>query len=307
VIIDFVKERLHLTSPLTFFIVFSVAVLLLYARPSSRLARRCALALLIGFWFVTTSLGATLLAAPLSRGLGQLQARSEANGADAVVLLGGGAATFTAAGRTIGVLTPNSILRALEAARVSEVIGARVVIASAGIPRPDLQTKPESEMLRDALLRLGVPAAKIVEESGSRTTREQVRLIPAVLRVHGVQRFVLVTSPTHMRRAVALFRAAGVEPVPSVSLVRSEQIEPPSWVIPTEDSLSRSSEAVYEYAAWVYYWWNGWLKPSPVEGARAPMVSVSAVNPGPPAATYPRLAPSFDVLTQKAYRLPRFR
>jgi uncharacterized SAM-binding protein YcdF (DUF218 family) len=301
VIIDFVKEWLHLTSPLTVFIVLSVAVALNYARPSSRLARRCLLALLAGFWFVTTSLGATLLASPLARGLSRLQTRSEANGAEAVVVLGGGAATFTAGGRTIGTLMPGSLLRTLEAARVSEVIGARLVIASGGIPWPELQVKPESEMLRDALILAGVPAAKIVQESGSRTTRDQVRLIPALLRAHGVERFVLVTSPTHMRRALALFRAVGLDPVPSVSLERSEQVKPPPLVVPTDDALSRSNQAVYEYAAWVYYWWNGWLKPE-----RAPMVSVISVCPGPPAATYPWLAPSLDALTQKAYRLPRF-
>jgi uncharacterized SAM-binding protein YcdF (DUF218 family) len=289
VIIDFVKERLHLGSPLSLFFVLGVG-LLLCLRPSSWRIRACFLLLVAGFWLVTTSIGATVLTVGLVRGLTSVQSRAQAGDADVVVLLGGGASTFTAAGRVLGVLTPTSSLRVLEAARVAALIDARLVIASAGIPRPDLQVLPESRMLREALIAAGVAPEKIVEESDSRTTREQVRLIPAMLRAHGVRQFVLVTSPTHMRRSLALFHAAGIHPVPSVSLERSEQMAPPSFVLPNDDALRISGQAVYELAAWVYYWWNGWLKARPAAVAReeaAPTVSVSPIYPGPPAATYP--------------------
>jgi uncharacterized SAM-binding protein YcdF (DUF218 family) len=109
-----------------------------------------------------------------------------------------------------------------------------------------------------------VPSAQIVEESGSKTTREQAKLVPAVLRAHGVGRFVLVTSPTHMRRALALFRAEGLDPAPSVSLIRSENAPPVSWALPSDEALRQSNEAVYEYAAWAYYWWQRWVGPRSV-------------------------------------------
>jgi uncharacterized SAM-binding protein YcdF (DUF218 family) len=308
VIVDFIKERLYLGSPLSLLLVVG-AGLLLCVRPTSRPIRAGFLVMLVGFWLMTTWLGATLLTAALVRGLSQLESRAQAGGADAVVLLGGGASTYTAGGRVVGILTPTSAMRVLEAARVSELIGARLVVASAGIPRPDLQVRPESEMLRDALVAVGVPPDKIVQESDSKTTREQAELLPAILRAHNVRQFVLVTSPTHMRRALALFQAAGFDPVPSVSLVRSEQLSPPSLVIPSDDALRQSGQAIYEFAAWAYYWWNGWLKPRPGAAAREaarPTVSVNSVNPGPPAATYPWLAPSVELVTQKAYKLPRF-
>jgi uncharacterized SAM-binding protein YcdF (DUF218 family) len=309
VIIEFAKEHLYLGSPLSLLLVLG-AGLLLCIRPSSRRIRTCFLAVVAGFWLMTTWLGATLLTAPLVRGLSPLQSRAQAGGADVVVLLGGGASTFSAGGRVVGVLTPTSAMRALEAARVSDLIGARLVVASAGIPRPDLQLRPESEMLRDALVAAGVPPDRIVQESDSKTTREQAERVPAMLRAHGASQFVLVTSPTHMRRALALFRAAGYDPVPSISLIRSEQIPPPSFVVPSDDALRESGQAVYEFAAWAYYWWNGWLKARPAAAARAtapPVISSGPVYPGPPAATYPRLAPSTELLTQKAYRLPRLK
>lgn len=308
-IIDFAKEHLYLGSPLSLLLVLG-AGLLLCVRPSSRSIRACYLAMLVGFWLVTTWLGSALLTAPLVRGLSQLQSRAQAGGADVVVLLGGGAGTFTAGGRVVGILTEASAMRVLEAARVSELIGARLIIASAGIPRPDLQVRPESQMLQEALVDAGVSPEKIVQESDSKTTREQAELVPAVLRAHGARQFVLVTSPTHMRRALALFRAAGFDPIPSISLLRSEQVPPPSLVIPGEDALSMSGQAIYEFAAWAYYWWNGWLKPRPGAVTRAeasPIVSAGPVYPGPPAATYPWLAPSPAALTQNAYRLPRLK
>jgi uncharacterized SAM-binding protein YcdF (DUF218 family) len=70
---------------------------------------------------------------------------------------------------------------------------------------------------------------------------------------------VLVTSPMHMRRALAVFHAAGLDPIPSVSLIRSENRPPPKWLVPTEESLDMSDQTTYEYAAWLYYWWKGWL------------------------------------------------
>ena len=91
------------------------------------------------------------------------------------------------------------------------------------------------------------------------TTRDQARLIGEILRARGIGRFVLVTAPTHMGRSLAVFRAAGLDPVPSVSLIRSTHLPPPSWVVPSDESLSESDAAIYDYAAFAYYWWRGWL------------------------------------------------
>jgi uncharacterized SAM-binding protein YcdF (DUF218 family) len=121
--IDFAKANLSLSSPLLLFVLLSIGVVLLYARPAGRPARRFFLTFLIGFWLVTTGSGARVLTMSLSHGLSQIHSRGEADGADVVVLLGGGGYTWNAAGRIAGVLTPSSILRVLETARVSEVIG----------------------------------------------------------------------------------------------------------------------------------------------------------------------------------------
>jgi hypothetical protein len=58
-----------------------------------------------------------------------------------------------------------------------------------------------------------------------------------------------------------VFRAAGVNPVPSVAPLRSEMSLPPPPLLPNVESLSLSDDAVYEYAAFVYYWARGYLSP----------------------------------------------
>jgi uncharacterized SAM-binding protein YcdF (DUF218 family) len=113
------------------------------------------------------------------------------------------------------------------------MIGARILIVSGGIPNPRRQFRPESEMLRDVMVKVGVAPGAIIEESKSRTTREQALNIGPLLRASNVQRFVLVTTPSHMRRSLGLFRTAGLDPVPSLAPVRSDGVSPPYWRCPT--------------------------------------------------------------------------
>ena len=79
-----------------------------------------------------------------------------------------------------------------------------------------------------------------------------------MLASRGITRFVLVTSPTHMGRSLATFRAVGLDPVGSTSPTRSDEV-PFWWPVPERESLLVSDTAVYDYAAWLYYWSNGWL------------------------------------------------
>jgi uncharacterized SAM-binding protein YcdF (DUF218 family) len=261
VILDFLKEHLHASSPLTIFLLLTVGIAGLYARPSSRWPRRFLLAVLSGYWFISTPLGVGLLLAGIAHGVTPLANREAARGAGAVVVLGGGATTFQASGEMVPVLGMSSALRVLEGARVARLIDARVVIASGGEPRPEYLLKPESAMLRSALIGAGVAPDRILEESTSKNTRDQVRLIAAMLRARDIRQFVLVTSRPHMTRSLALFRAEGFDPLPSVSPIRSEHIPPTPLLLPDEGSLVVSDEALYDYVAWVYYWSRGWLTP----------------------------------------------
>ena len=258
-IVDFLKQHLHASSPFTMLLILGAGVGWLFLRPSSRWPRRFLLGVALVFWLISTPIGANALVAGLGHGFSAIQTRADARGATAVVVLGGGAATFSVGNDVVGMLTSQSILRALEGARVAKLIDARLVVASGGTPRPDLQLKPESEMMAAVLVAAGVPADRIVEESTSKTTRDEAMLIPQMLRARGIDGFVLVTSPVHMSRSLRLFHAQGIDPVPSAAPMRSEHLPRPSLLVPDAAWLIMSDEALYDYSAWVYYWWKGWL------------------------------------------------
>ena len=110
------------------------------------------------------------------------------------------------------------------------------------------------------LIRNGVPADRIVLESESRTTREQVVLVTPLLKARGWDRFVQITSPVHLTRAARGFAAQGLQPVPVSAPYRSEILAPPPprwW--PDGAALALSERSMYDYIALFYYWMRGWL------------------------------------------------
>jgi len=105
-----------------------------------------------------------------------------------------------------------------------------------------------------------VPADRILLESSSRNTFEQALNLRSLLDAHGIERFVLVTSPTHMRRAMATFIGQGLNPIPSSSAQHSEDFLAESWVfLPDNDALEASRLAMREGMALVYYALRGWF------------------------------------------------
>jgi uncharacterized SAM-binding protein YcdF (DUF218 family) len=262
-VINVLKDQFHLSAPVWLPILVTIGLIWLWRRPAARGARFYFAALAAGYWLVTTPIGARLLTYGLSRDLTRVVTREDARQSEVVVVLGAGASTAKVGSEAGATPTLGTVLRGLEGARAFKVSGARTLIVSGGMPRPDRQMQPESGLLRDIAVRAGVPAASVIEESDSKTTREQARLVAPILRQHHSQRFILVTSPTHMRRALAVFRATGFDPVASMAPYRSEHLREPWLLLPNDESFALSDAAVYEYAALLYYWLRGWMTPPP--------------------------------------------
>jgi len=85
--------------------------------------------------------------------------------------------------------------------------GAPRVIASGGITQG--AHRSEASAIAEALTARGVP--DVLVEDASRTTRENARLTAALLAPLGARSVWLVTQPFHTRRAVRLFRRAGLD------------------------------------------------------------------------------------------------
>jgi cyclophilin family peptidyl-prolyl cis-trans isomerase/uncharacterized SAM-binding protein YcdF (DUF218 family) len=69
----------------------------------------------------------------------------------------------------------------------------------------------EADAMKRELVRLGVPAAAIVCERGSLSTRDNARYSADVMRRRGLSHATVVTCDWHLARALAAFGRAGVE------------------------------------------------------------------------------------------------
>jgi uncharacterized SAM-binding protein YcdF (DUF218 family) len=257
--IDLLKAYIRLGSPLFVVLVLAAAVAWLAWRREGRGVRRLLLVVLAGYWCAATPIGARALAGIVGYGLSRLPDAAAANGADTIVVMGGGENSFRVDEAVLPVLSGESALRALEGARVYKMLGHGTVIVTGGRVYPAIQLVPEADVLRRAIVEAGVPSSSVIAESSSRTTREQALYVGDFLKARGTTRFVLVTSKTHMRRSLAAFRALGFDPIPSVSPLRSEQLPPTPLLLPTGEWLALSDMAIYDTAALVYYWWKGWI------------------------------------------------
>src|SRR5207248_2265113 len=149
-------------------------------------------------------LGLPIVSNALIQGLqadyARLQRPSDARGARVVVVIGAGVVSYAADGHTLHQLDRRTAYSVLEAARVNQLLDACWVIASGGIANTVSQTAPESEVMRDQLITLGVPAAKILVESESRNTAEQIANISRMVRERRLpEPVVLVMTPAQAR------------------------------------------------------------------------------------------------------------
>jgi hypothetical protein len=61
-----------------------------------------------------------------------------------------------------------------------------------------------------------------------------------------------------MSRSLAAFRAVGLKPVASASEMGSDPALMSWSLAPGRQFIRLADAALYEYAAWVYYWSRGW-------------------------------------------------
>jgi len=96
--------------------------------------------------------------------------------------------------------------------------------------------------------RLGVPGRAMVLEEHSTTTRENFELVAPLLHQAGVKRVALVTSSSHMGRAVRTARrlVPDIEWVP----VPVDDAGPPSRIVRTR---------LQEWVKLAWYWLQGWV------------------------------------------------
>ncbi|MCV7037663.1 hypothetical protein BST36_12015 [Mycolicibacterium moriokaense] len=131
--------------------------------------------------------------------------QSDAAHADAAVVLGAAVAD--------GGPTPVFAERLRHAAGLFKAGQVDWIVVTGGVGHGD--SVAEADAGRDWLIRAGVPADRILVESRSRTTRQNLLFTQPVLAEHGLGRVLIVSDPLHMRRAMRMAADLGLDAHPS--------------------------------------------------------------------------------------------
>ena len=158
-----------------------------------------------------------------------------------VVVLGGGHAD-TPHWSAINRLSDSSRGRLAEGLRILRALPGASLVLTGGAPSGG---PTHAAIMAEAAVSLGVDANRIVRLETPRDTEEEAVELSKLL---GSEPFALVTSAWHLRRATALMRNRGLNPVPSPCDYTSRPAGKRSWkdFLWDTESIGRSSWAVYE-------------------------------------------------------------
>lgn len=151
-------------------------------------------------------------------------------------------------------LNESSTIRLFEGLRLLRALPATRLIVSGGTRRTD--RPPVAQGYAQAARELGVPAERIMTLDTPLDTAQEAYAVRAALGTG--QRFVLVTSASHMPRAVRHFQRVGLDPIPAptqhlTGRLKREWLE--FW-IPSADHLRKTERAVYEYLGLLALEWD---------------------------------------------------
>jgi uncharacterized SAM-binding protein YcdF (DUF218 family) len=140
-------------------------------------------------------------------------------------------------------LDEEGLVRIVEGIRLARRIGGVRLVVSGGSRRGGV---PPSLGYAELAGELGVDSASIVVLDRPPDTNAEARAVTALL---GQAPFVLVTSASHMPRAVRLMERAGAHPIPAPTGQRVDESAGGTWRrwIPASGGLRKTESALHEY------------------------------------------------------------
>jgi uncharacterized SAM-binding protein YcdF (DUF218 family) len=244
-------------------IITALVVTGAWALASRRSRRpRAALAAIVVFyviagWYPLSRYVSEQIGKPFARAL---TADDVPKGRTTVILLGSGSYTLADwRGNTVSIPDPIGIERTLEAVRVFKLLGATHLVSSGGRVFDDDPDQPAAVSMRTILEWLGVPADRVVVEQESRNTHDEALAVKKVLPSLGAEQVIVVTSPIHMRRSLAAFRAVGLRAYPAAARELRYGGDLALRLLPSNEGLRESALAAHELVGYLYYQARGWI------------------------------------------------
>ncbi|WBM69385.1 envelope biogenesis factor ElyC [Buttiauxella sp. WJP83] len=172
---------------------------------------------------------------------------------DYIVVLGGGY-TWNPEWAPSSNLMNNSLPRVTEAIRLWQANpSAKMIFTGARATTNPVSTAEAGARVAESL---GVPRSQIITLDSPKDTEEEAA---AVAKTIGQQPFLLVTSASHLPRAMIFFRHAGLNPIPAPAnqLAIASPLNPWERIIPAPVWLMHSDRAIYESVGRVWQWLKG--------------------------------------------------
>ncbi|AFJ47586.1 envelope biogenesis factor ElyC [Shimwellia blattae] len=170
-----------------------------------------------------------------------------------IVVLGGGY-TWNPRWAPGSNLVGNSLARVTEGVRLWRENPGSVLVFTGAAAR----TNPVSsaEVSARVAVSLGVPRDKILTLDTPRDTGQEAA---AVANAIGQAPFLLVTSASHLPRALIFFRHAGLNPTPAPAnqLAIDSPLNPWERALPSPLWLGHSERVIYESLGRMWQWLNG--------------------------------------------------
>jgi len=170
-----------------------------------------------------------------------------------IVVLGGGY-TWNDAWAPSSNLINNSLPRLNEAIRLwRDNPGAKLIFTGAAARTNPVSTAEAGARVAESL---GVPRSDIITLERPKDTEEEADAVKAKI---GDVPFLLVTSASHMQRAMNFFRQAGLHPLPAPAnqLAIDSPLNPWERLIPSPVWLMHSDRVGYETLGQIWQWLKG--------------------------------------------------
>jgi uncharacterized SAM-binding protein YcdF (DUF218 family) len=172
---------------------------------------------------------------------------------DYVVVLGGGY-TWNPDWAPSSNLINNSLPRVTEGVRLWQANpGAKMIFTGARAMTNPVSTAEAGARVAESL---GVPRSEIITLDGPKDTEEEAAEVAKTI---GDRPFLLVTSASHLTRAVIFFRNAGLRPIPAPAnqMAIESPLNPWERAIPSPLWLMHSDRVGYETLGRVWQWLKG--------------------------------------------------
>ncbi len=170
-----------------------------------------------------------------------------------IVVLGGGY-TWNPDWAPSSNLISNSLPRVTEGIRLwRENPGAKMIFTGGPALTNPVSTAEAGARVAESL---GVPRSAIITLDTLKDTEEEAA---AVAKTLGDQKFLLVTSASHMPRAIIFFQAKGLHPLPAPAnqLAIASPLNPWEKIIPSPVWLMHSDRVGYETLGRAWQWLKG--------------------------------------------------